>query len=80
MILRIDIFSTSYCNMNEHQFCFLFHMIQDMSSASSLNIPDIAISTRANLDVGQSCSLGLKGTRTKLEGSLSQYSFIMYVW
>ena len=27
----------------------------------------------------ESCSLGLKGTRTKLEGPFSQYSFIMYV-
>jgi len=28
-------------------------MIQGMSSASSLNIPDIAISTTANLDMGE---------------------------
>ena len=47
-MLQIDIFSSSYCNMNEHQFCLLFHMIQGMSSASSLNIPDIA-----NLDMGE---------------------------
>ena len=45
-MLQIDIFSSSYCNMNEHQFCLLFHMIQDMSSA-------IVISTTANLDVGE---------------------------
>ena len=28
----------------------------------------------------ESCSLGWKGTRTKLEGPFSQYSFMMYVW
>ena len=28
----------------------------------------------------ESCSLSWKGTRTKLEGPFSQYSFIMYVW
>ena len=37
-MLHIDIFSSSYCNMKGHQFCFLFHMIQGMSSASSSNI------------------------------------------
>ena len=37
-MLHIDIFSSSYCNMNGHQFYFLFHMIQGLSSASSLNI------------------------------------------
>ena len=52
-MLQIDIFSSSYCNMNGHQFCLLFHMIQGMSSASSLNIPDTAISTTANLDMGE---------------------------
>ena len=52
-MLESDIFSSNYCNMNGHQLCLLFHMIQDMSSASSLNIPDIVISTTANLDVGE---------------------------
>ena len=37
-MLHIDIFWSSCCNMKEHHFCFLFHMIQVMSSAFSLNI------------------------------------------
>ena len=30
--------------------------------------------------MGESCSPAWRGTRTKLEGPFSQYSFIMYVW
>ena len=49
-----------------------------MSGRCHAHFPDIAISTTANLGV-ESCSLGWKGTRTKLEGPFSQDSFIMYV-
>ena len=44
------------------------------------HFPDIAISTTIKPTLmWESCSLGWKGTRAKLEGPFSQYSFIMYV-